>query len=78
MDIGIVLNGRRAAGEIGKLARLAEQNGISQVWLSGGSRTKDHFLRLVMAAGRTGRVLLGPVAIAPSRCSPDRNLPAHP
>ncbi len=72
MDIGIVLNGRRAASEIGELARLAEQNGISQVWLSGGSRSKDHFLRLAIAAGRTSRVLLGPVAINPFEMHPAR------
>ncbi len=72
MDIGIVLNGRRSASEIGELARLAEQNGISQAWLSGGSRSKDHFLRLAMAAGRTSRVMLGPVAISPFEIHPAR------
>ncbi len=72
MDIGIVLNGRRTASEIGKLAQLAEQNGISKVWLSGGSRSKDHFLRLAIAAGHTSRVLLGPVAISPFEMHPAR------
>ncbi len=72
MDIGIVLNGRRTASEIGKLAGLAERNGISHVWLSGGSRTKDHFLRLAIAAGHTSRVLLGPVAISPFEMHPAR------
>jgi len=72
MDIGIVLNGRRTASEIGKLAGLAERNGISHVWLSGGSRTKDHFLRLAIAASHTSRVLLGPVAISPFEMHPAR------
>ena len=72
MDIGIVLNGRRTANEIGKLAELAEQNGISHVWLSGGSRTKDHFLRLAIAARHTSCLLLGPVAISPFEMHPGR------
>jgi 5,10-methylenetetrahydromethanopterin reductase len=72
LDVGIVLNGRRTASEIGALAGLAEQNGISHLWLSGGSRTKDHFLRLAIAAGHTSRLLLGPVAISPFEMHPSR------
>jgi alkanesulfonate monooxygenase SsuD/methylene tetrahydromethanopterin reductase-like flavin-dependent oxidoreductase (luciferase family) len=72
MDVGIVLNGRRTASEIGTLAKLAEKNGISRLWLSGGSRTKGHFLRLAIAAGHTSRLLLGPVAISPFEMHPGR------
>ena len=72
MKIGIVLDGRRSAEEIAALTRLAEKNGISQLWLSGGSRTKDHFLRLALAASRTRRIQLGPVAISPFEMHPVR------
>src|SRR5207245_1562358 len=51
MRVGVVLDGRRSAAEIAELARLAETYGLSHVWLSGGARTKDHFVRLAQAAG---------------------------
>ena len=72
MKIGIVLDGRRSAEEIAELARLAEESGIRQLWLSGGARTKDHFLRLAVAATRTRAIRLGPVAISPYEAHPAR------
>src|SRR5438093_1561409 len=53
MRVGVVLDGRRTASEIAELARLAETHGFSHVWLSGGARTKDHFVRLALAAAET-------------------------
>ena len=72
MRIAVVLNGRRSADEIAELAALAEANGVRQLWLSGGARTKDHFLRLAVAATRTNRIALGPVAISPFESHPAR------
>src|SRR5260370_33496753 len=72
MGIGIVLNGRRSADEIAELAVLAEENGLRQLWLSGGARTKDHFLRLAVAATRTKTIGLGPIAISPFEAHPVR------
>ncbi len=72
MKLGVVLNGQRSASEIGELARLAEQQGFAHLWLSGGSRTKDHFLRLASAAARTKRIQVGPVAISPFEMHPVR------
>ncbi len=72
MKLGVVLNGRRSASEIGELAHLAEQQGFVHLWLSGGSRTKDHFLRLASAAANTKRIQLGPVAISPFEMHPVR------
>lgn len=72
MRIGVVLDGRRSATEIAELAKLAEENGIAHLWLSGGSRTKDHFLRLSLAATQTKRIQLGPVAISPFEMHPVR------
>ena len=72
MKIGVVLNGRRSASEIAELAQLAEEQGFTHLWLSGGSRTKDHFLRLSLAASRTRRIQLGPVAISPFEMHPVR------
>jgi len=72
LKLGIVLNGRRSASEIAELAQLAEQQGFAHFWLSGGSRTKDHFLRLASAATRTKRIQLGPVAISPFEMHPVR------
>jgi alkanesulfonate monooxygenase SsuD/methylene tetrahydromethanopterin reductase-like flavin-dependent oxidoreductase (luciferase family) len=46
VNVGVVLNGRRTAEEIATLAQMAEDAGVRQLWLSGGARTKDHFLRL--------------------------------
>ena len=65
MKVGVVLDGRRSASEIAELARLAEGHGFSHVWLSGGARTKDHFVRLALAAAATSRIRLGPVAAGP-------------
>src|SRR5437773_712106 len=70
MRVGVVLDGRRTASEIAELARLAETHGFSHVWLSGGARTKDHFVRLALAAAATRRILLGPVALSPFEMHP--------
>jgi 5,10-methylenetetrahydromethanopterin reductase len=72
LKLGVVLNGRRSASEIAELARLAEQQGFAHLWLSGGSRTKDHFLRLAAAAANTKHIQLGPVAISPFEMHPVR------
>lgn len=72
LKLGVVLNGRRSASEIAGLAQLAEQQGFAHLWLSGGSRTKDHFLRLSLAGARTRRIQLGPVAISPFEMHPVR------
>jgi alkanesulfonate monooxygenase SsuD/methylene tetrahydromethanopterin reductase-like flavin-dependent oxidoreductase (luciferase family) len=72
MKVGVVLDGRRSAAEVAELARLAETNGFSHVWLSGGARTKDHFVRLALAAAATRRIRLGPVALSPFEMHPVR------
>jgi alkanesulfonate monooxygenase SsuD/methylene tetrahydromethanopterin reductase-like flavin-dependent oxidoreductase (luciferase family) len=72
MRVGIVLDGRRTADEVADLAKLAEDCGLRQLWLSGGARTKDHFLRLAVAATRTTTIRLGPVAISPFEAHPAR------
>jgi alkanesulfonate monooxygenase SsuD/methylene tetrahydromethanopterin reductase-like flavin-dependent oxidoreductase (luciferase family) len=72
VKLGLVLNGRRSADEVAELARLAEAAGLHHLWLSGGSRTKDHFLRLAVAATRTRRITLGPVAVSPFEAHPAR------
>jgi alkanesulfonate monooxygenase SsuD/methylene tetrahydromethanopterin reductase-like flavin-dependent oxidoreductase (luciferase family) len=70
MRVGVVLDGRRSATEIAELARLAETHGFSHVWLSGGARTKDHFVRLALAAAATRRIRLGPIALSPFEMHP--------
>ena len=70
MRVGLVLDGRRSAAEIAELARLAETYGFSCVWLSGGARTKDHFVRLAVAASATRRIKLGPIAVSPFEMHP--------
>jgi len=70
MKVGVVLDGRRSASEIAELAKLAEARGLSHVWLSGGARTKDHFVRLALAAAATKRIRLGPVALSPFEMHP--------
>src|SRR5438067_1639256 len=70
MRVGVVLDGRRSAAEIAELARLAETYGLSHVWLSGGARTKDHFVRLALAAAATHRIRLGPIALSPFEMHP--------
>lgn len=72
MRVGIVLNGRRPAGEVAELARMAEEAGLGQFWLSGGARSKDHGLRLAVAATRTRRIELGPIAVTPFEAHPAR------
>jgi len=70
MRVGVVLDGRRSAAEIGELAQLAETYGFSHLWFSGGARTKDHFVRLALAAAATRRIRLGPVAVSPFEMHP--------
>jgi len=70
MRVGVVLDGRRSATEIAELTRLAETHGFSHVWLSGGARTKDHFVRLALAAAATRRIRLGPIALSPFEMHP--------
>jgi len=70
MRVGVVLDGRRSAAEIAELAQLAEAQGLVHVWLSGGARTKDHFVRLALAAAATRRIRLGPVALSPFEMHP--------
>jgi alkanesulfonate monooxygenase SsuD/methylene tetrahydromethanopterin reductase-like flavin-dependent oxidoreductase (luciferase family) len=70
MKVGVVLDGRRSAAEIAELAQLAEANGLAHVWLGGGSRTKDHFVRLGAAAAATRRIELGPLAVSPFEMHP--------
>jgi alkanesulfonate monooxygenase SsuD/methylene tetrahydromethanopterin reductase-like flavin-dependent oxidoreductase (luciferase family) len=70
MKVGVVLDGRRSAAEIAELAQLAEASGLSHVWLGAGARTKDHFVRLAVAAAATRRVQLGPIAVSPFEMHP--------
>ena len=70
MRVGVVLDGRRTAGEIAELAQRAETYGFSHIWLSGGARTKDHFVRLAVAAAATRRIKLGPIAVSPFEMHP--------
>jgi 5,10-methylenetetrahydromethanopterin reductase len=72
MRVGIVLNGRRSANEIAELAKQAEAVGIRQLWLAAGARTKDHLLRLAVAATTTKTIQLGAVAISPFEAHPAR------
>jgi alkanesulfonate monooxygenase SsuD/methylene tetrahydromethanopterin reductase-like flavin-dependent oxidoreductase (luciferase family) len=70
MRVGVVLDGRRSAAEIAELTQLAETHGFSHAWLSGGARTKDHFVRLALAAAATRRIRLGPIALSPFEMHP--------
>ncbi len=70
MKIGIVLNGKTPANKLADLARLAEKNRIEHLWLSAGARTKDHFVRLAVAAGSTTKIRLGPIATSPFEMHP--------
>lgn len=72
MKLGIVLDGRRTASELAGLAKLAETHGLAHLWLSGGARTKDHFLRFSLASHETRRIRLGPIAISPFEMHPVR------
>jgi alkanesulfonate monooxygenase SsuD/methylene tetrahydromethanopterin reductase-like flavin-dependent oxidoreductase (luciferase family) len=70
MKVGVVLDGRRSAADIAELAQLAEACGLSHVWLGAGARTKDHFVRLAVAAAATRRIQLGPIAVSPFEMHP--------
>ena len=65
MKVGIVLDGRRSAGEVAELAQKAEAAGIAHLWLGAGARTKDHFVRLALAAAATRHIQIGAIAVSP-------------
>jgi len=70
LKVSIVLDGTASAGKLADLARLAEQNKIECLWLSAGSRTKDHFVRLALAATLTTKIHLGAIATSPFEMLP--------
>jgi alkanesulfonate monooxygenase SsuD/methylene tetrahydromethanopterin reductase-like flavin-dependent oxidoreductase (luciferase family) len=70
MNVGVVLDGRRTAAQVAELAQLAEAAGLAHVWLGAGARTKDHFVRLAVAAAATRRIQLGPIAVSPFEMHP--------
>ena len=70
MKVGVVLDGRRSGSEVAELAQRAESAGLSHVWLGGGARTKDHFVRLTLAAAATTRIQIGAIAVSPFEMHP--------
>jgi alkanesulfonate monooxygenase SsuD/methylene tetrahydromethanopterin reductase-like flavin-dependent oxidoreductase (luciferase family) len=70
MKVGIVLDGRRSPSEVAELAQRAEAAGLAHLWLGAGARTKDHFVRLSVAAAATRRIQIGAIAVSPFEMHP--------
>jgi alkanesulfonate monooxygenase SsuD/methylene tetrahydromethanopterin reductase-like flavin-dependent oxidoreductase (luciferase family) len=70
MKVGVVLDGRRSGSEIAELAQHAEACGLDHLWLGAGARTKDHFVRLTLAAAATRRLQIGAIAVSPFEMHP--------
>lgn len=70
MQIDVLLEPDRTAGEIEELARLCEEAGIGRLWLQNYVSCRDPFMCLVPAARSTARVGLGVCVVSPWEMHP--------
>lgn len=70
MEIDIILNEFATPGEAAELSGLAESFGLRGVWSSSYGDGWDPFMTLSLAADRTQKVRLGPLALSPYEMHP--------
>jgi len=72
MNIDVVLNALAPPVELARLAALAEQAGIGNVWTASYLASRDPWSNLVAAAAATRRIGLGAIAVNPYDTHPVR------
>jgi alkanesulfonate monooxygenase SsuD/methylene tetrahydromethanopterin reductase-like flavin-dependent oxidoreductase (luciferase family) len=65
MQVDVILDTRARASELADLGRLAEEQGITGVWVSSLNDSRDPFTNLSVLAQGTARVRMGPIAVNP-------------
>ena len=65
MQIDVILDTRASAASLAELGELAEQHGLGGIWVSSLNDSRDPFTNLSLAAMRTQRITLGPIAVNP-------------
>jgi alkanesulfonate monooxygenase SsuD/methylene tetrahydromethanopterin reductase-like flavin-dependent oxidoreductase (luciferase family) len=65
VQVDVILDARSSAASLAELAELAERHGIGGVWVSSLNDSRDPFTNLSLAATRTNRITLGPIAVNP-------------
>ncbi|MCK6371910.1 MAG: LLM class flavin-dependent oxidoreductase [Gammaproteobacteria bacterium] len=72
MQIDVILDSRARAQDLAQLGLLAEQQGLSGVWVSSLNDSRDPFTNLSALAQATSRIALGPIAVNPFDIHPLR------
>ncbi len=70
MQIDIALEPEFDADQIAELAVLAEQNGITTIWVTNDPQARDLFMLFTKAAAVTQRIRLGVMAVSPMEIHP--------
>lgn len=70
MHIDIALEPEFSAAEITELGVLAEQNGISTMWVTNDPQSRDLFMLYTRLAAETSRIGLGVMAVSPLETHP--------
>jgi len=70
MRIDLILESNNSPDRIAELAKLAEENGIGAVWISGMLDGRDPFAVFIKAALATKTIRMGPIAVSPFELHP--------
>ena len=65
MHLDVILDTRASAASLAELAVLAERHGLGGVWVSSLNDSRDPYANLSLAAMKTSRIALGPIAVNP-------------
>jgi len=70
MRIDLILESNNSPQRIAELSKLAEENGIGGVWISGMLDGRDPFQCFVQTALETEKIRMGPIAVSPYELHP--------
>ncbi len=65
MQVDLIIQPHFSAAQFAELGALAEENGISGIWVSNHLDGRDPFVNFVPMAQRTRRLRMGPTALSP-------------
>ncbi len=70
MRIDLILESNMSPDRIAELGKLAEENGIGAIWVSGMLDGRDPFAVFTKLAMETDRIRMGPIAVSPFELHP--------